>query len=289
MPVTPAQARSAARALQYVYSHRRVLRSTLRNTRRRLAFSPGRARALGRARRVRRHVRNRIGDRPGTVNSKRVVTSRTDRESIDTKTLYVKDITDVAHGTDINDRERQLCYVSGWKIMLELWNKSEAVRYVNIAFIALKDGVGETPNGDEFFRSYENDRNRPFPTAPYVANDMNGFEMHCTPINTDKYYVLKHLRIKMAPKDHEAGSTSQFAYNYQSNVWNKCLWIPLRRQIRYKNLSNSIPENARIFMTYWTTGASTNGQTAIQPDQLDFSHKIIMHFREPKISNVRFG
>lgn len=284
MPITPAQARSAARALQAVYSHRRVIRSTLRGTRRRLTYNPGRARALGRARR-RTNVRRRIGDRPGTVNSKRVVTGREDVTSKSTKTFYTQDITDVSRGGDINDRERQLCYVSGWKIMLELRNKAEVERYCNIAFIALKDGVGETPTGDEWFRNYGADRNEDFPVAP--ATTLNGFEMHCTPINTDKYYVLKHMRFKLgALNDNTSGN--QFNTNY-GTTWRRCLWIPLKRQIRYKNISTSIPENARIFMCYWFSSVGTNENTAVVADALDMSYKIIMHFREPAIANVRFG
>lgn len=190
-----------------------------------------------------------------------------------TRTLYSQKLISVDFGNNINQRQRHVINSTGIKVCTELKNLSSSPMYVNMAVISAKAGVDPAADIDttDFFRSSKsNDRSADFG----VANSST--ELHCLPINTDKYVIHKQLRTSLVAAASGGDTVALTGKSYTNVDW----WVAMKRQFRFDGTS-SLPENGQLYLVYWFDEYMTPAQTAAQSNKLKMSKKVIMHFKEP--------
>ena len=221
-----------------------------------------------------RFSRRQFGFPARTVLNKNYLISLPDKGQaapLQTGTLYEKEILDMAFGTAIDNRERNVVNVRGFKLHLRIknWGRSDPVTY-HWAIVVPRNQQG-SGSGDNFFRAYGANRTQDFDAAA-----MDGMAFDFYPINTDEYVIIKHKRITLGPKDG--------AGNYNGNVGRasykeKKYWIPIKRSFRFdKDLADAMETPVLIeWCTYW--GQPTNSITncIVRYGRLNVS------FRDPKV------
>lgn len=223
----------------------------------------------GRKRYKRSHTREHVGQPVGTGTTQRWEPKSTGLTNIDTRTLYVEELTTIPQATtsfDINGRRRAVVQVSGLKLCLSLKNVSTEAGYFNVAVISPKGNKG-TPDSTEFFRSQGSAR------AVNLSTALTALEFHCLPINSDVYNVLFHKRFQIGSQTNAGGFWDRTVPNYLT--FSK--WVKLNRQIRY-NASDTV--EGACYIVYWCdlfSGAST---TAVSANAMQVGEHHVTYFRE---------
>lgn len=270
-----------------------VLGRRVRPRMRRNAFLARRSKLLGRYARFGRYARGfgraaiayeaaswllrnrkRIGEAPGRGNAKRKTVIDENITNKDTRTLYVYSLTDIDQGTNIDNRERRLANLRGWKICMEIKNKRDLPLYVNIAVLSPKSGtVTAGVSVEDFFRaSSGSDRARDFDVA------LNGLEFHCLPINTDRYVILKHKRTRLVASAAGGDTVALNGYSYMNLDW----YIPLKRQIRYDGSTGDKIESGECFLVYWFDGFGANAATTAVVNSAQVTSRAVAFFRDTR-------
>lgn len=231
------------------------------------------ARAGLRAYRRRRKGIGNIGKPRGTSTSKRIQITNTNAYA-NTRTLYDTELTEIDKGsTDrIDQRIRDMSYISGFKICIEALNKTSDPIYLNVAVVHDKrsNDTSTLLGSADFFRGMGSSRAREFGIA-LTAN-----EFHCLPLNVDRFTVLYHSRSTLAPKF--SGTTGDFVNNRGKNYINIDKWVKLKRQIRYE--SNNA--QSKVWLIWWCDKWGAPAMTPVANDVIDFNHRVVTYFREPK-------
>jgi hypothetical protein len=144
--------------------------------------------------------------------------------------------------------------------------------YYNWAIIAPKDSTATAISATEFLRGNGISRNQAFDTT------LSGSQMHCLPINTDKFTVLEHKRFRL---NTSTGPT--YTNEDGSSYMNFNKYVPVNRQLRYKNNSND-PTQGDIWMVHWASGYMQNTGTAVATNAYRQSESIVTYFKEPGIA-----
>lgn len=252
----------AVRAVAFARRAAPFVRTAMRGYRR---FKRGRTRATNRGNK--RRVRQRIGERPGTSSAKRA--GITDDRTIATRTLYDVQLLNLGKGQNIDNRERNVVNFRGVKCCLSFVNKAATVNgqhlYVNYAVVTPKasdDKIGiDMAN---FFRGTGVDRGVDFGIG------LSALEFRCLNINTDKWDILKHKRIQLAPYSSNEGAncrTSEF-------------YLPVNRQIRYQT-DGQLPVAKQLFLIYWCDYQDTPATTAAANNVCDVQLRVVKYFKEP--------
>lgn len=255
----PTAARAAARVARFVYSRYR---------RRRKNYTK---------RGASKRARLGIGERIGSSNSKRVVALRSGgADNFDTRTLYSDNLTTVDHlNLDArNVRQREVVNCRGFKICMSARNSAKAPLYWNVAVLSPKNAGSIT--AANFFRSDGESRARDFDLT------LNSLEFHCLPINTDKFYILKHKRYRLAPEPANSGTSGLYTQSQGKNYVNVDWYVPLKRQLRYDDPESTSPIDGATYLVHWcdTFNVAENSGTAASAMQITSRH--IMYFREPR-------
>lgn len=218
-------------------------------------------------------ARREIGERPGSSSAKREVVFEQNITNRDTRQLYNERLTDIIQGTGINERERRIVNIRGWKICMEIKNLRDIPLYVNVAVIAPKMGTTTSGVGvGDFFRASQGaDRARDFDTS------LSGLEFHCLPINTDRYTILKHKRTRLVAMAAGGDTVALSGYSYMNIDW----WIPLKRQVRYDGSTGDKNESGRVYLVYWFDGFSANAATLSVANAAQASIRAVAYFRDP--------
>lgn len=216
-----------------------------------------------------RFSRKNIGERVGSDNAKRaIVDSQLVTNTLDTRFLYSHEITDLTQGTTEDERLRRVANIRGWKVCLEIMNLGEQAQYWNIAVISPKKSNSVSNN--DFFRAYNDEREQAFGTS------LSGMELHCLPINTDEYTILRHERHILAARLSGGTSLDLTRANYKQLNW----WVPLRRQLRYD--SGAATTEHKVYLVYWLSRVSSDAGDAATPADGCIQRKVVCVFREPK-------
>lgn len=208
----------------------------------------------------------KVGEPMRLSHVKRDDTFTQDALLIDTRTLYVNELTAIPGGPLEDDRERTLINVKGIELTYHFANKDGQPHFLNVAVVAPKhtsSGVTVT----DFFRGASGNRGTDF------AITMSALELHYTPINTDKYTIIRHTR-------HQLGAQQDAVALYNSDAgpgnWlSKKQWIPINRQLRYDSqLSTSC--NTPIYLVYWFDRMMATGGSAVaaSTEQCSFMHSM---------------
>lgn len=266
------RAQAVMRGAKFAYAHRRQIGTALRRAR-------GRARAVS-AYRARKHG---IGERKGTSSSKKFASSDVGTGAGD-RQLYATEISHLSTASSIQDKNkrwRQVAYISGWKINMEFRNNDDEPFYVNVAVLALKDGSGSFVPGTstvDFFRGYANERSINFNDA-----SLHGQDYYTRAINTDKFAVLTRKKFMLAPKGDTNGNYSERSGRNYRGIQ---MWIPFKRQLRYKDEDPNDPQaESQVFLCWWCSkfGTAANGAPYTPAGSMDVTRRIVTFFREPKL------
>lgn len=213
-----------------------------------------------------------VGMPNGSSTSKSTVVNNETQVTRQTRTLYQLDLTAVGPGTDINRRLRQHVKMTGWKICMEIRCTINTPLYLNIAVLAPKQTTNDTIEATNFFRNNEDARSMDF------SINRTGLEMHCCPINSDDYTILKHRRYVLNTVNQPTASWSKQSGSSWINVnW----WVPLRRQVRYLPGESSTATDGRVFHVFWFDVWGNPSGTAAA-NCANVSSKVITYFREPR-------
>lgn len=220
------------------------------------AFSMA-GRLAKRAKHVRFSAKN-IGFTPGSSSSQVHRTTDTGGVNEASRTLYQHGLLDIPQGTDVGSRQRELAYVSGVRICGEIRNTHAGPLYVNVAVLSPRAGASSIETSD-FFRAQganNNQSNR----AVNFSVALTSLDFKCLPINTDRYVVLKHKRMRLNEVDNSASASfdSNSGRNYMNIDW----WIPLKRQFRWQSAQALNPESGACFLVYWYDKWGSNGGAA---------------------------
>lgn len=211
------------------------------------------------------------GHPKGTATSKRAVIN-TGGTSADqnTRTLYTQQLvllskTDQTSEDHINERERQMAYVSGCKICMQFVNKGTSILYVNVA-VVYKRYDGSAPTETDFFRGSNIERGSDFGIT------LSSLELNCLPINADEYVVLWRKRMKLPA----AGAESQGRHVRQVHKW-----VPIKKQFRFKD-NSATPIGGSPYLIYWFDRHSNQANSAVNASECNVFKRWVVYFREPK-------
>jgi len=219
--------------------------------------------------------RTKIGERVGTTSAKTNVPQNTAGINQDTRTLYALDLTNLTQGTNPFNRTRSLVNMRGFRICFHVRNNAVDPLYFNFAVIAPKDDLGSAgiPTAN-FFRSNQGDRSVTFDTT------RSGLEMHCLPINTDDYTILKHKRFILNSVNNVSNVVMSREYGA---TWTTFTWyIPLKRQVRYNAPEGATPTDGRVFYVYWASSVRATSGSPVAVNTITTDARVVTYFREPE-------
>lgn len=206
--------------------------------------------------------------RQGNTKTNGFVTFNTDTEN--TRTLYWRELTDISKGSEIDDRERDLINIRGFKICMMTWNVSNEPTYFNWAIITPKGcsglGEGNSVSDSNFFRGYDDTRELDF------SPSLSAIQFHCNAINSDVWTVLKHKR-------HILGEDTTGTFTLRNRYPNAKLimrYFKMNRSVRYNDGRCTTP----VFWVWWYDKINANGGALAEPD-LRAQWRRITYFREP--------
>lgn len=250
-------------------------------------YSMGRfaARRIQRAWRARGRKRRRIGERVGTSSAKanKIYFDISTPTILNTGVLYYHDVTVISEATndDITQRSRKIINYRGFKTCISFRNVSTTPIWINLAVISPKNNVplgftratfGSTSTQQDFFRAQGEGPER----AVEFGLERNGLEMHCLPINTDLYTVLRHKRMMLFPNG--AGAGIQYNSNRPSFKYVD-FYTKINRQIRYDGTAGGDTQHS-IWVVYWFS--PFNGTRGFTPSaDVEVQRHIVAYFREP--------
>ena len=219
-----------------------------------------------------RFSRTTIGEKVGTSSAKVALQASTNLVPKTTRTLFTQNLCTVQQGADRNTRERQIINCRGFRICMSMVNDAVVPLYINVAVVHGK--VEEVaPGASNWFRASDGSRGRD------ADDTLTSLEWHCLPINTDKFTILKHKRLLLAPNDPVAGDFNNgSAKNYANLDW----YIRLKRQLRFENSSNTTPIAGNVWLVYWCDLWTADSASLAVAAQMRVNERHLMYFNEPK-------
>lgn len=185
----------------------------------------------------------------------------------DGRTLHHVDITNIPKGTAINDRQRDLVNLRGFKINGWFRNRFGSEGVLHIALLQPK--FEKTLEQTDFFRTGgtagSNSRGTDFSLG------LTGLEMASLRINPDKFNILFHNRITLKPTTNEHGQSYRMENKY----------FPINRQLSYDD-DNTPKCNSPIFFVWWYDALASPTAQTILVDSLETTYTIHALFNDPR-------
>lgn len=223
-----------------------------------------------------------IGAPIGLNNGKRLVTHNafviSPPTSFDSRTLKTFRLSDIPtpDGTDsISKRERDIVNCQGISIQYFVKNlKQNQPTTIRCAVITAKDnvpGLAAIPN-TEFFRSYGSTRAEDFGVA------RSSLELLNNPINTDRFHVLRDIKIPLI--ENSVTTASTFNQQYGTAYKWKSMYIKIDRQLSY--LAGQHTCLSPIYLVFWADLPGAANGEAVTTGAFNFIFRSVIYFREPK-------
>lgn len=212
-----------------------------------------------------------IGENVGSSNTKQV-TAKVNTQMLGW-TLYTQNLTFIARGTTLSERQRDVINLRGFKIdaMFRTITQTTGsplqsdIYFLNVAVIAPHERKDITEFPNEFFRARDSGDSR----DTNFSSALGSIDLHTLPINTDRWTVLKHTRHKMP--------------TFQSNIpgWNKHIemYVPLNRQLTYSS-SSAGTCNTPVYFAYWVCRGFSTSQVDAATAFTDVQFRTTAFFRE---------
>lgn len=267
------------RAMYKIYRHRAAIarmRSAVRTGKRfyRPVSRIAKAAYNSRARKRARFSPSNIGKPVGSESTKSVI-QRNTTITIGTRALHVVALTDIPQGDDINERQRRSANLRGVKFCIEMRNSSERPLYVNMAVVHHKGELDVTTVHERFFHGSGVNRGLNF------DDSRSSNELHCLPLNTDKFVVLAHKRFRLAgPKESFVQDyNDQQGRNYMNVDW----YTNIKRNVQFTEAAgSSVTPGSNVYMIYWCDQFLTDSGTSSVASALVLNKRIITYFKDPK-------
>lgn len=240
------------------------------NNRHRIARA---ARVIRRAYKSYQARKAKIGERPGTSASSRHENYQ--NANFSTRALHSDELILLNRNTtsnQIDQRERDTAVIKGIKICIQLRNFESAPLFCNVAVIHPKTelGVGNDIPVDEFFRAYGQARSQDFSTS------LDPMSLHCLPINSDKYVVLRHKRFMIGPAaGFSTGAT-------RTPVRLIDMYVQLNRQIRYTGNSAIDLEEGQVYLAYWFDNPDSTAGSPAVASAIRVNRRYVVYFKNPR-------
>lgn len=216
---------------------------------------------------------SRVGKPPSARGQAKAFTPMdTNPVQLSTRTFYENELTDVPKDSGFNEidaRQRESCYIEGFKILTSLENTSTKPIHFNMAVLMNRTSPAASPSPNEFFRGTGINRGLDFSTA------LNSNDFRARPINTDKNVVLMHKRVTLSP----AGSTS-YESGWKPSFHTMDAYIPIKRILTY---DQGVCNN-RVYIVYWCDLFNTAAAATGTATSLTHSQRVITYFKEPKVN-----
>jgi len=191
-----------------------------------------------------------IGDSVGKRNAKSNVVLYRDNVTMNSRELYVQDVTALARGTTtINTRFTDLINFLG--VRIEYTGRANQTSFagggwptcINFALVANRAKTGETPTEEAFFRENTDVRELNF------SNALSGHEMCYSNINSDLYTILWRGRRMVSPS-RSINDQAPKQYTH----WTK--YFKIKRQLDYRS---SVDTSCRdkIWFIMWNDSPAT--------------------------------
>lgn len=129
----------------------------------------------------------------------------------------------------------------------------------------------DIPN-EAFFRgSGEQSRSQDF------SGTLTGLDLHCLPINRDKYIIHRHKRMIIGPYESTEGKSEKYFATY----------VPVKRKVIYNNTGTATeqtyPIGKDMWMVWWGAYLDEAGGAGLG-SAYTTQFKVVKYFREPKSS-----
>jgi len=216
-----------------------------------------------------------FGDPVGSDSTKRwqpVSTANLGRPS---RTLLSADLVNIPLGADneINLRQRGMINCRGISLYMNMRNNQEDAMYCNVAVVCPKfqqnlPGISVA----DFFRGNGSDRG-----VDFSSSSLTGLQMHMLPINKDKFHILYHRRITLAPRGPVASDFS--IGNAMPNYYTLKKYIKVNRQLRYDG--NTIV-SGRIQLVYWFSDFDSVASSVPEDNAVTVSEHHLVYFRDTR-------
>lgn len=225
------------------------------------------SRQLRRIPRVSNTAKCKIVDNGGTVNP------------LSSRTLYNKLLTEIFQGDSKNQRERDLCWISGFRLRMTFHNRTLIPQTCNVAIVSPKDPFPDeniptlnTFNAAEFFSNL----GEPNRTGLNANNLLNSLEWGQLPINTDKHAVIWHTRFKLGVQ----GTGENFSSGELKNYRYLSRYVKVGKKVAYVNSGGAACE-APMYLLVWT--APFNEQAGpVNVGVMNYTSHIVTYFGDPK-------
>lgn len=194
---------------------------------------------------------------------------------LNTKVLNFSELTDIPQkgGTDNLQRTvrtRQTAFVKGFKVCLNAVNTTNVPLHWNVAVLAKRTNDQQVIDNTDFFRSY-NSENR---AESFSSANLTGLDYACRPINSDRFIVLKHKRMLVAP----VSSSSFYNGGNSSNYRHLEFYTKLGRTLTWE-ARQDVDADQKVWLVMWcSVFASDAGATSVPG--LTYYRRTITYFKD---------
>lgn len=210
-------------------------------------------------------------------------------EAFDTRTLYghnysgqgedLLQIPEEVNGFDDRYRERKVIKISGIHFCFQFRNDLETPVYFHYAIMNEKACLPQTNFNADFFRDHgkADQRNTDFVNP---NSGLTALELHCLPINTDKWNVLTHKKYRVGPKDPNL-PVGQGAYNFmgKNNYFDREFYLPLNRQIRFDGSGSAAKNTDPLYLVHWCDQIDSSKTATAVTHAYNLRKKIVVFWR----------
>lgn len=193
-----------------------------------------------------------------------------------TRTLYKRQLVVVPPGMADNQRMGTAINLKGIKICTN-WMHAQMSNgnglNCHLAIIAPKENNAKTFAAGEFEQDFFgawgfNGSNR----ALDFGIQLSSIDFDCYPINTDKWVVLKHIRLDLATFNANHSAFDSYKKEH--------FYLKINRQVQFSSMAeDALPDNP-IYMVWWCDNWMEEGGFAGRANELRMEAKAILYFSD---------
>lgn len=196
------------------------------------------------------------------------------------QSMAVRQLITISKGTDINQRLRDSCVISGIKLDLSFKNDVAKRCFVNWAVIHPKQDQLVTPVQSGFFRDYDDKRS-------WDADDdqKTGLSWTVAQINADDYVVLKRGKFMLTPQSALGSPLAlqpeSVSFNSKDSEKSISCYVKLSRTFTW---NDNVPQacNDPIYFVCWVASPNDPAGYNIGSAGITYRLRSVIYFREPK-------